>query len=98
MNETYFIERMLQKKYKRVEKYLENILSSPSTINRILKYYQVGFSTDHTEMYLMFQDKIIHTYGISKDDYYQELKMELWVESAMTVLPPTPIIHDVLPK
>lgn len=98
MNETYFIERMLQKKYKRVEKYLENILNSPSTINKILKYYQVGFSTDHTEMYLMFQDKIIHTYGISKDDYYSELKIKTWVECGMTVLPPTPIIPEVLHK
>lgn len=73
MIETYFIERMLKKKYMRVEKYLENILNSPSTINKVLTYYQVGFSTDHTKMYIMFQDKIIRTYGISKEDYYREL-------------------------
>ena len=97
MNETYFIERMLKKKYMRVEKYLENILNSTSTINKILKYYQVGFSTDHTKMYLMFHDNIIHTYGISKDDYYRELRMEIWFKSCITVTPPTSI-PDVLPK
>ena len=98
MNETYFIERMLQKKYKRIEKYLENILNSPSTINKVLSHYQVGFSTDHTKMYIMFQDKIIRTYGISKDDYYRELKIETWVDCGMTVIPPTPIMYEGLHK
>ena len=46
----------------------------------------------------MFQDKIIRTYGISKDDYYRELRIETWVECGMTVLSPTPIIHGVFPK
>ena len=92
-NETWFIERMLEKRYKKIEKYLENILNSPSTINKILKYYQVGFSTDYSEMYIMFQDKIIHTYGISKDDYYRELKIETWIACGMGIHTPSPIIY-----
>ena len=83
-----FVERMIEKRNKNVEKYLENIINSASTINRIAKYYTIGYSEDYSEMYLLFQDKIIRRYGISKEDYYRDLRMEMWSQSMMTLQEP----------
>ena len=83
-----FVERMIEKRNKNVEKYLENIINSASTINRIAKYYTIGYSEDYSEMYLLFKDQIIRTYGISKEDYYRDLRMEMWSQSMMTLQEP----------
>ena len=90
-----FVERMIEKRNKNVEKYLENIINSASTINRIAKYYTIGYSEDYSEMYLLFQDKIIRRYGISKEDYYRDLRMEIWIQSMITIHEPTLIALDI---
>lgn len=92
-----FVERMIEKRNKTVEKYLENIINSASTINRIAKYYAICYSEDYSEMYLLFQDKIIRRYGISKEDYYRDLKMEIWSQSMITIHEPT-LIAPNIPK
>lgn len=92
-----FVEQMIEKRNKNIEKYLENIINSASTINRIIKYYSIGFSEDYSEMYLLFQDKIIRRYGISKEDYYRELRMEIWSQSMITIHEPT-LIAPNIPK
>ena len=87
-----FVERMIGKRAKNIEKYLENIINSASTINRIVKYYSIGYSEDFSEMYILFQDKIIRSYGISKEDYYRDLRMEMWCQSGLTINEPGVII------
>ena len=91
-----FVERMIEKRNKNVEKYLENIINSASTINRLVKYYSIGYSEDYSEMYLLFQDNIIRRYGISKEDYYRDLRMDLWSQSMVTLQEPTIIAY--IPK
>ena len=90
-------ELMMRRRANQIEKYLENIFNSPSTINKVLSYYQIGYSEDYSEMYLLFKDKIVRTYGISEEDYYRELRMELWVESGLTIQEPG-IIAPHIPK
>lgn len=92
-----FVEQMIEKRNKNVEKYLENIINSASTINRIIKYYSIGYSEDYSEMYLLFQDKIIQRYGISKEDYYRDLRMEIWCQAGLTIQEPT-LIAPHIPK
>lgn len=94
---SHFVEIMINDRRRHVEKYLENILNSSSTINRILKYYSIGYSEDYSEMYLLFQDKIIRRYGISKDDYYRKLRMETWCQAGLTIQEPT-LIAPHIPK
>ena len=90
-------ELMIRKRWNEMEKYLENIIDGPSTINGIIKYYGVGYSEDYSEMYLLFQNKIVRTYGISEEDFYRDLRMELWVESGLTLHEPG-IIAPHIPK
>lgn len=80
-----FINRILTKRYQLIENYLENILNSPSTINRIIKYYRVGYSEDYSKMYLLFRDTIIRKYGISLNDYHREQQLELWIEMSLHI-------------
>lgn len=53
--------------YKAMNDYLENIFNSPSTINRIMKYYVVGFPADPSvhERYIMFGGTIIRIYEMT---------------------------------
>ena len=90
-------ELMMRRRANQIEKYLENILNAPSTINKILSYYGIGYSEDYSEMYLLFKDKIVRTYGISEEDYYRNLRMELWAESGLTIHEPG-IIAPHIPK
>ena len=90
------VELMLNKRYKVIEKYLENIINSPSTINRIVKYYHIVFSEDYTMVYLLFKDTIIRRYGITRKDYYDELKIEMWCEMGLNIQVPVPIMY--IPK
>lgn len=60
------INDILNEIYKDMDDYLENIINSPSTINKIFKYYSIGVPEDPTihEKYLMFGEKIVRIYVI----------------------------------
>lgn len=60
---------LLEASYNKVlfamEMYLQNILNAPSTINRILMYYNVGYNPDHpNKRYILFQNLVVQTYII----------------------------------
>ena len=57
--------------YSTMNDYLENIFNAPSTINRIMKYYAIGFNVDKPlERYVMFRGKIVAVFKIElKGDF-----------------------------
>lgn len=87
------VNKILKKRYEIIERYLENILDSPSTINRIIKYYRIGHSEDYSEIYLLFGNTIIRRYGITKEDYYRDLRISIWVECGLQIQIPEPIMY-----
>ena len=52
--------------YKEMNDYLENIINSPSTINRIVKYYAIGLPSDPTihKRWIMFGGTCIREYEL----------------------------------
>ena len=76
------INRVLSNIYKDMNDYLENIITAPSTINRIFKYYAIGLPSDPTvnERYLMFGGTIVRKYVIEnplEDIELQKMLREL---------------------
>ena len=65
------IQDTLSKMYKEMNEYFENIINSPSTINRISKYYAIGLPSDPTihERYIMFGGTIVRKYVIENPKY-----------------------------
>lgn len=61
-----YINKQLSIIYKDMNDYFENIITAPSTINRIFKYYTIGLPSDPTvnERYLMFGGTIVRKYDI----------------------------------
>lgn len=59
------IDNILYELYSEMEKYMENIFNAPSTINKILTYYALGFNpAEPTKRFIMFGGKIIREYEI----------------------------------
>lgn len=76
MNENYkkiieTIDKIIKEFYSQIEKYLQNIFNAPSTINRIIKYYAIGFPSDYTsnKRYIMFGGMIIREYELVMPKY-----------------------------
>ena len=86
------LEKQYLKKLARIEKHLEYVFNSPSTVNRVIKYFRIGYSTDGKTLYLLFGDKVVREYDISRDAYYKELRVEMWVEMGVSIIPPEPIM------
>ena len=57
-NYDYIIEtinNIIKKLYSLVEEYLQNIFNAPSTINRVLRYYGIGFNpSEPNKRYVYF--------------------------------------------
>lgn len=70
MNENYtaisdIIDRMLKTLYFALNMYFEYIFNSPSTINRIIKYYTLGSNEDDpTKKFIIFDNQIIREYSL----------------------------------
>lgn len=53
-----------------INAYLENIMNAPSTINRILTYYAIGFDPAYpNKTYIMFGGLKIREYTLVKPSY-----------------------------
>ena len=60
------INNMYRTIYMHIETYLKYIVDAPSTINRIAKYYAIGFREGKSnEVYIMFNSKIVKIYTIN---------------------------------
>lgn len=86
------LEKQYLKKLARIEKHLEYVFNSPSTINRIIKYFRIGYSTDGKTLYLLFGDEVVREYDISRDAYYRELRFECWAEMGVSFVAPEPVM------
>ena len=92
---TSYVKKMEREFFQMIEKDLEYLLNSPSTINSIIKYYNVAHDEDW-DYYLIFnKEKIIRRYTNPKDHYYRKLRLETWLEMGLTVIEPIPIIPDI---
>lgn len=59
------VNEILKEFYAVIEEYLEYIFNAPSTINRIIKYYAIGFDADnYNKRYIMFGGMIIREYEL----------------------------------
>ena len=59
------VDKILRDFYAIIEEYLQNIFNAPSTINRIIKYYAIGFDADnYNKRYIMFGGMIIREYEL----------------------------------
>lgn len=64
------VNRILSELYEEMEKYLENIFNAPSTINRIMRYYAIGFNDNEpNKRYIMFGGTIVREYEIVLPKY-----------------------------
>ena len=64
------VNEALRKFHKIMNDYLENILNAPSTINRILKYYAIGFQEgNYNKRYIMFKGMIVIEYELVMPEY-----------------------------
>ena len=62
-NYDYIIEtinNIIKKLYSLVEEYLQNIFNAPSTINRVLRYYGIGFNpSEPNKRYIFFKGMVV---------------------------------------
>lgn len=59
------VNRMLKTLYFAMNMYFEHIFNSPSTINRIITYYAVGFNEDEPNKgFIMFDGEVIKEYNL----------------------------------
>lgn len=59
------IDKMFTKLYSAMNDYFENIFNAPSTINRVIKYYTIGFDNDKPlERYIMFGGMIVAVFEL----------------------------------
>ena len=62
------IDKMFKTLYSAMNDYLENIFNTPSTINRIMKYYAIGIDDSKPlERYIMFGGTIVKVFKIEYD-------------------------------
>lgn len=59
------IYKIFETLYSAMNDYLENILNAPSTINRIITQYEIGFNNDEPlEGYIVFNRIIVMVFKI----------------------------------
>lgn len=59
------IKDAIMEVYQQIEEYLLNIFNSPSTINRLLPYYAIGFDpTETNKKYIMFNGVIVKEFEV----------------------------------
>ena len=64
------INDIFHKLYSLMNEYLEYIFNAPSTINRIMKYYAIGFDDNEpTKRYIMFGGTIVREYELIIPEY-----------------------------
>ena len=58
--------------YGLVNEYLENILNSPSTINRVIKYYKIAFNVINPSISVFFKYTLIKEFKLTlESDLYE---------------------------
>ena len=69
------INEVLRKLYSEIEDYFENILNAPSTINRIIRYYSVGFQEGkYDSRFILFNNIVIREYEVKLEcEYYERI-------------------------
>lgn len=68
------INELYKKFYQVIEEYFENIFNAPSTVNRIIKYYALGFvDDDFYNRYIMFGGQIVRTYSLDVPEFKELL-------------------------
>lgn len=87
-----YIDDMLKEFYQMIERNLEYIINSPSTINSIIRYYKIAVDEEQNYYLVFNNEKIIRRWGNPKNHYYQKLKLEMWCQMGLTVIEPTLIM------
>ncbi|WP_296885090.1 hypothetical protein [uncultured Methanobrevibacter sp.] len=74
------IQNELMHVYSTINDYFENIMNSPSTINRILPYYGYGVNIDDpNKRYIIFNGKIIREYILT----FPKKDVNNWISKVM---------------
>lgn len=80
-NYDYIIEKInniIKELYSLVEEYLENIFNAPSTVNRVLRYYAVGFNPSvPNKRYIFFNGEMVKEFELILPKYDSLTKGQL---------------------
>ena len=87
-----YANRFLQKHYRELEDYLENIFNSPSTINRLLTYHSIQYDIDHCYIQIVINDTVVKRVKLSRKEQLEFMKIKIWVDRGLTVHTPDPIM------
>ena len=87
-----YVNRFLQKHYGELEKYLENIFNSPSTINKLLTYHSIQYDTDHRYIQIVINDTVVKRVKLSRKEQLEFMKIQTWGECGLTVHTHDPIM------
>ena len=93
---THHINRMLTQRYKCIEKYLENIYNSPSTINKLLTHLKLEYKNDYMELAITLNGKTVKSCMIPMETTWQLRKYSMYADMGLAVIetPPVMFIGD----
>ena len=93
---TQYINRMLTQRYKCIEKYLENIYNSPSTINKLLTHLKLEYKNDYRELAITLNGKTVKSCMIPMETTWQLRKYSMYADMGLAVIetPPVMFIGD----
>ena len=98
------IQDAQKRMYKDMNNYMENILNSPSTINRIIQYYHHAKKIDSDKEYIGFVNgdnniiEIVREYDLDEYIHNEEImqRIQVWIDSGICIHKPNLIAH--IPK
>ena len=69
------LNEAISEMYQLIEEYLQNVFNAPSTINRILTYYAIGFDPAYpNKTYIMFGGMKIREYELEKPNWKGDVR------------------------
>ena len=83
-----YSKRFLQKHYRELEDYLENIFNSPSTINRLLTYHSIHYNIDYTYIQIVINDTVVKRVKLPREKQLEFMKIQMWIECGPTLHTP----------
>lgn len=85
-----YTNQILREYYQMIEKDLLKIINSPSTINSIIKYYNVAHDERGCHYIIFNKEIIIRKYDNAKDWWYRKMRIDVYEQMAFRSIIHTP--------
>lgn len=87
-----YVKNMEIEFFQMIERELEYIINSPSTINSIFKYYNVA-RDEKGDYYLIFnKEKVIKRYTNPQEHHFKMMNILCWLEMNPSIIAPSIIM------